>query len=116
MSLPVAVVKSRALTAARAVELTVEVHLANGLPCFVIVGLADTEVRESRERVRAAIQNSRFEFPTRRIKCSQWGQRCFLSRVALSAQECVAGFRCCISHCEIMCFRAHRVSRLFWQC
>jgi magnesium chelatase family protein len=67
MSLPVAVVKSRALTAARAVEATVEVHLANGLPCFAIVGLADTEVRESRERVRAAIQNSRFEFPTRRI-------------------------------------------------
>ncbi|CAB3788703.1 Competence protein ComM [Pararobbsia alpina] len=67
MSLPVAVVKSRALTAARAVEVTVEVHLANGLPCFAIVGLADTEVRESRERVRAAIQNSRFEFPARRI-------------------------------------------------
>jgi magnesium chelatase family protein len=67
MSLPVAVVKSRALTAARAVEVSVEVHLANGLPCFAIVGLADTEVRESRERVRAAIQNSHFEFPARRI-------------------------------------------------
>ncbi|MEJ0002554.1 MAG: YifB family Mg chelatase-like AAA ATPase [Pararobbsia sp.] len=67
MSTPVAVVKSRALTAARAVEVNVEVHLANGLPCFAIVGLADTEVRESRERVRAAILNSRFEFPARRI-------------------------------------------------
>ncbi len=67
MSQSVAVVRSRALTAARAVEVTVEVHLANGLPCFAIVGLAATEVRESRDRVRAAIQNSRFDFPTRRI-------------------------------------------------
>ncbi|RKP58780.1 YifB family Mg chelatase-like AAA ATPase [Pararobbsia silviterrae] len=67
MSPSVAVVRSRALTAARAIEVTVEVHLANGLPCFAIVGLAATEVRESRDRVRAAIQNSRFEFPTRRI-------------------------------------------------
>jgi magnesium chelatase family protein len=48
-------------------EVTVEVHLANGLPSFTLVGLPDTEVREARERVRAAIQNSRFEFPMRRI-------------------------------------------------
>jgi len=43
------------------------VHLANGLPSFTIVGLPDTEVKESRERVRAALVNSRFEFPARRI-------------------------------------------------
>jgi magnesium chelatase family protein len=48
-------------------EVTVEVHLANGLPSFTLVGLPDTEVREARERVRAALQNSRFEFPMRRI-------------------------------------------------
>ena len=48
-------------------EVTVEVHLANGLPSFTLVGLPDTEVREARERVRAALQNSRFDFPTRRI-------------------------------------------------
>ncbi len=48
-------------------EVTVEVHLANGLPAFTLVGLPDTEVREARERVRAALQNSRFEFPMRRI-------------------------------------------------
>jgi len=48
-------------------EVTVEVHLANGLPAFTLVGLAEAEVRESRERVRAALQNCRFEFPTRRI-------------------------------------------------
>jgi magnesium chelatase family protein len=48
-------------------EVVVEVHLANGLPSFTLVGLPDAEVREARERVRAALQNSRFEFPTRRI-------------------------------------------------
>jgi magnesium chelatase family protein len=48
-------------------EVTVEVHLANGLPSFALVGLPDTEVKEARERVRAAIQNCGFEFPMRRI-------------------------------------------------
>lgn len=45
----------------------VETHLGAGLPSFNVVGLADTEVRESRERVRAAIINSGFEFPAGRI-------------------------------------------------
>jgi len=48
-------------------EVTVEVHLANGLPSFTLVGLPETEVREARERVRAALQNCRFDFPMRRI-------------------------------------------------
>jgi magnesium chelatase family protein len=51
----------------QAPEVTVEVHLANGLPSFTIVGLPDTEVKESKDRVRAALQNARFEFPARRI-------------------------------------------------
>jgi magnesium chelatase family protein len=46
---------------------TVEVHLAAGLPSFTLVGLPEAEVKEARDRVRAAIQNSRFEFPARRI-------------------------------------------------
>ncbi|ASV97393.1 YifB family Mg chelatase-like AAA ATPase [Paraburkholderia aromaticivorans] len=62
-----AVVRSRAPAAGRAPEVTVEVHLANGLPSFSIVGLPDLEVRESRERVRAALQNCNFDFPVRRI-------------------------------------------------
>ncbi|WP_116137108.1 YifB family Mg chelatase-like AAA ATPase [Trinickia diaoshuihuensis] len=62
-----AVVRSRAPASGRAPEVTVEVHLANGLPSFSIVGLPDLEVRESRERVRAALQNCGFEFPVRRI-------------------------------------------------
>ena len=45
----------------------VEVHLARGLPSFTIVGLPDTEVRESKDRVRAALQNAGFEIPSRRI-------------------------------------------------
>jgi magnesium chelatase family protein len=46
---------------------TVEVHLANGLPGFTIVGLPEAEVKEAKDRVRAALQNARFEFPARRI-------------------------------------------------
>ena len=58
-----AVVHSRALDALQAQPVTVEVHLANGLPSFTLVGLADTEVKESRERVRAALAQSGFAFP-----------------------------------------------------
>lgn len=58
-----AVVHSRALDGLNAPQVTVEVHLANGLPCFTLVGLADTEVKEARERVRAALSNSGLEFP-----------------------------------------------------
>ena len=58
-----AVVHSRALRGLEAPAVTVEVHLANGLPSFTLVGLADTEVKESRERVRAALQTSGLEFP-----------------------------------------------------
>jgi magnesium chelatase family protein len=56
-------VKSRALLGLDAPAVTVEVHLANGLPSFTLVGLADVEVKEARERVRSAIQNSGLEFP-----------------------------------------------------
>lgn len=63
----IAVVKSRALTGMDAPEVVVEAHLANGLPAFTLVGLPETEVKEARDRVRAAIQNARFEFPARRI-------------------------------------------------
>ncbi|GAB4165705.1 MAG: YifB family Mg chelatase-like AAA ATPase [Rhodocyclaceae bacterium] len=62
-----AVLRSRALAGMEAPEVMVEVHLANGLPSFTLVGLPDTEVREARDRVRAAIQNARFEFPARRV-------------------------------------------------
>ncbi|MCM5681658.1 YifB family Mg chelatase-like AAA ATPase [Schlegelella sp. S2-27] len=58
-----AVICSRALAGLQAPEVTVEVHLANGLPSFTLVGLADTEVKEARERVRAALLNSGLEFP-----------------------------------------------------
>ena len=58
-----AVVHSRALHALDAPEVMVEVHLANGLPSFTLVGLADTEVKEARERVRAALLNSGLDFP-----------------------------------------------------
>ena len=56
-------VQSRALIGLEAAAVTVEVHLANGLPSFTLVGLADVEVKEARERVRSAIQNSGLVFP-----------------------------------------------------
>lgn len=56
-------VQSRALLGLQATPVTVEVHLANGLPSFTLVGLADVEVKEARERVRCAIQNAGLEFP-----------------------------------------------------
>lgn len=62
-----AILYSRALCGVDAPLVTVEVHLANGLPKFTIVGLPETEVRESKDRVRAALQNGRFKFPARRI-------------------------------------------------
>jgi magnesium chelatase family protein len=63
----VAAVASRALAGIDAPEVTVEVHLGPGLPAFHIVGLPDTEVREARDRVRAALNHAQFEFPARRI-------------------------------------------------
>jgi len=62
-----AILHSRALSGMDAPPVTVEVDLANGLPAFNIVGLPEAEVRESRERVRAALNNCRFDFPARRI-------------------------------------------------
>ncbi|MBL8347573.1 MAG: YifB family Mg chelatase-like AAA ATPase [Rubrivivax sp.] len=58
-----AIVYTRALLGMEAPEVRVEVQLANGLPSFTLVGLAETEVKESRERVRAALLQSGFTFP-----------------------------------------------------
>lgn len=56
-------VQSRALVGLEAAPVTVEVHLSPGLPQFTLVGLADTEVKEARERVRSALLNAGLEFP-----------------------------------------------------
>jgi magnesium chelatase family protein len=60
-------VASRALAGIDAPEVTVEVHLGPGLPAFHIVGLPDTQVREAKDRVRAALHHAQFDFPARRI-------------------------------------------------
>lgn len=62
-----AIVHSRAQNGLLADAVTVEVHLAPGLPQLAIVGLPEAAVRESRDRVRAAIVNSGYQFPNRRI-------------------------------------------------
>src|SRR5258706_3767525 len=63
----VACMSRRGLTGMDAPLVTVEAHLGGGLPSFTIVGLPEAEVKESRDRVRAALQTARFEFPARRI-------------------------------------------------
>ncbi|MCX7564083.1 YifB family Mg chelatase-like AAA ATPase [Xanthomonadaceae bacterium XH05] len=62
-----ALVHSRAQSGVHAPEVRIEVHLAGGLPAVSIVGLPDAAVRESRDRVRAALQCSQLELPQRRI-------------------------------------------------
>ncbi|MBL1141402.1 MAG: YifB family Mg chelatase-like AAA ATPase [Proteobacteria bacterium] len=63
----VAIIYSRAQDGINAPLVTVEVHLSRGLPGFTIVGLPETTVKESKERVRSAILNNQFEFPLSRI-------------------------------------------------
>ncbi|MDR0564382.1 MAG: YifB family Mg chelatase-like AAA ATPase [Azoarcus sp.] len=62
----IALARTRALDGLSAPEVTVEAHIAYGFPAFNLVGLPDTEVREARDRVRAAIMTSRFKFPSDR--------------------------------------------------
>ena len=62
-----AVVYTRAQVGINSPLVTVETHLANGLPSFSIVGLPEAAVKESKDRVRSALQNANFEFPTKRI-------------------------------------------------
>ena len=62
-----AIVYTRARLGIDAPPVTVEVHLSNGLPSLSIVGLPETAVKESKDRVRSALLNSQFEFPARRI-------------------------------------------------
>jgi magnesium chelatase family protein len=62
-----AIVHSRASIGVSAPAVTIEVHLSGGLPALSIVGLPETGVRESKDRVRSALLNAGFEFPARRI-------------------------------------------------
>lgn len=62
-----AISKTRSAVGIDAQPVSVEVHLSNGLPSFTIVGLAETAVKESKDRVRSAIITSQFEFPCRKI-------------------------------------------------
>ncbi|MBL6985494.1 MAG: YifB family Mg chelatase-like AAA ATPase [Methylobacter sp.] len=62
-----AIIFSRGRSGIEAPLVTVEVHISNGLPALNIVGLPETAVKESKDRVRGAILNSRFEFPMQRI-------------------------------------------------
>lgn len=63
----VAIIHSRAVLGVEALSVTVETHISSGLPGFAIVGMPETAVRESKDRVRSAILNSGLEFPAKRI-------------------------------------------------
>lgn len=65
--MPLATLHSLTFVGVRPVAVQIEVHLSAGLPSFALVGLPDTEIRESKERVRSALLNSGFEFPSQRI-------------------------------------------------
>src|SRR5258708_28618456 len=63
----IAKIESACLIGMEAARVQVEVNLANGSPCFSIVGLPDASVREAKDRVVAAIRNTGFDFPSRRF-------------------------------------------------
>lgn len=65
--MPLARVFSRARAGIDAPAVSVEVHISNGLPALMMVGLPEAAVRESKDRVRSALLNANFEFPARRI-------------------------------------------------
>lgn len=65
--MPLAILKTRTLIGLQAHPITVEAHVANGMPYFSIVGLPETLIKESKDRVRSAIVNNHFEFPAKRI-------------------------------------------------
>lgn len=65
--MPLAILNTRTNVGIHAHPITVEAHISNGLPHFSIVGLPETLIKESKDRVRSAIINSHFEFPMRRI-------------------------------------------------
>src|ERR1043166_5190061 len=62
-----AIINSRASAGIYAPPVTIEVHLSKGLPGLSMVGLPEKAVKESKDRVRSALLNSGFEFPTKRI-------------------------------------------------
>ncbi len=74
-----AIIHSRASVGVEAPSVTVEVHISNGMPGFTLVGLPETTVKESRDRVRSAIINSQFVFPAKKITINFiiTGKNCF---------------------------------------
>ena len=67
MQMDIAILFSRSLNGIQSPLVTVEVHISRGLPRFTIVGLPETAVKESKDRVRSALLGNQFEFPLGRI-------------------------------------------------
>jgi magnesium chelatase family protein len=79
--LSLAIIDSRAQRGIYAPEVSVEVHLANGLPSLNIVGLPETAVKENKDRVRTALTKVRFEFPIQRTTTSRAARQAEFPRV-----------------------------------
>ncbi len=134
----VAVVHSRGLAGLEAPRVRVEAHMGNGLPNFHIVGLPETEVKEARDRVRAAIETAGFEFPQRRITvnlapadlpkasgrfdlpiaigvlaASDQVPRALLASLEFAGELALSGELRAIRGALAMTFRAHRDGRAF---
>ncbi len=78
-----AIIHSRASVGVQAPSVSVEVHISNGMPGFTLVGLPETTVKESKDRVRSAIVNSNFQFPAKRITvlCKVYRNKIMLSSI-----------------------------------
>src|SRR6266581_4243347 len=111
----VAVLHSRALSGFDAPPVEVEVHLAGGLPAFNLVGLPETEVKESRDRVRAALQNARFDFPIALGILAATGQipADALERYEFAGELALTGDLRPIRGALAMTLKAHRDGRAF---
>ena len=103
-----AIVHSRALVGLDAPEVTVEVHLANGLPALTIVGLPEAEVREAKDRVRAALQHAGFEFPARKITINLAQQYVNLGYDAEVLMKRLGEIVCHDSFTEMHAFKHHQ--------
>ena len=76
-------IASATLTGALGQSVSVEVHVSNGLPGFTIVGLPDAAVRESRDRVRAALLSSGLPWPLRRVTVNLAPSRIQIGKIVL---------------------------------
>ncbi len=83
---------TRGVLGLHAPQIEVEVHLSQGLPSLTIVGLPEAAVRESKDRVRSAIINSGFQFPSKRLTINLAPKRFAQRWVTFRPSHCLGNF------------------------